>query len=155
MASPVTTLQTQATEAMMPNTFVCRDVAGDTQITYHPCAWGPPVAGQENSPVLEYKGKEGQFCFTGKQVTEQDGRFGRIVTVDLPFVANLGATPMTFTMFMPPVILMNTASAAEAFQTFGVKARCKSAGAAPSPGAQVTFQMMHMQGTAQCCPKPL
>lgn len=148
------TVSSTTSDIPMPNTFTCTNAAGDMKITYHPCAWGPLTPG-ENSPVCDYQGKEGNYCFIGQEVLEQDGPFGRIITVDLTKMLGAGAAPVTMTFFLPTVNMPGAGSAAPSFQTCCVRSQGKTAATSPGTGAQISYQMMPMQGTAACLPKPL
>ena len=145
--SPVTTNPDLTTKT--GNKFVFRDPSGKTNITYYPCAPGPPVVGQKSGPELDYEGEEGKHVFRAEEITAEDTRLGKLVSVVIPQVEHVGMRPLTVMLCLPPVNIAADVMS-QAFTTFAVKCHGQRQGYMPGPGTPMSYQLMHIEGTAMC-----
>lgn len=137
-----------APQVRSANEFELHDLFGKTKVTYHPCGFGPPVAG-ECGPELEYSGTEGKLSFRGSNVEVQEMPVGQMVSVVLKPQDDKGS--VSFMMMLPPVVMGQ--GKAENFNTFCVKV--KKPGGPPKHGAQISYETERMQGKATCVVQPL
>ena len=130
------------TQDSMANFFTFSDTNGTLQINYYPHA------------RLEYQGPEGHFVYPsanpGREMTIQEQSFlGQQVTVVL--VPAVDGPSVTLTLLLPP---MNMAGQQEQdFDTIAIKTT--SSGMLPNGGAQLSYEVISLQGTAQHLLHPL
>jgi hypothetical protein len=125
------------TQDISANFFTFSDATGTVQITYSPHA------------RLEYQAPEGKFVYPGvhpgrENITVQEQSWlGQQITVVL--VPSIEGPSVTLTLLLPP---MNMAGQPmQEFETIAIKTT--SSGMLPTPGTQLTYEVLSLQGTAQ------
>ncbi len=130
------------TQDIMANFFPFSDAHGTLQINYSPHA------------RLEYQGSEGHFVYPGvspgRDMTVQEQSWlGQQVNVVL--VSSVDGPSVTLTLLLPS---MNMAGQdVQDFDTIAIKTT--SSGVLPTPGAQLTYEVLSLHGTAQHLLQPL
>jgi hypothetical protein len=130
------------TQDIIANFFTFSDAKGTLQITYYPHA------------RLDYQGPEGHFVYPsaspGRDMTIQEQSvLGQQVTVVL--MPSVDGPSVTLTLLLPP---MNMAGQQEQdFATIAIKTT--NSGMLPTTGAQLTYDVISLQGTAQHLLHPL
>ncbi len=131
------------TQDSIANFFTFSDANGTLQITYYPYA------------RLEYQGPEGQFVSPGvspgreNMTVQEQSWLGQQVNIAL--VASVDGPSVTLTLLLPP---MNMAGQHEQdFDTIAIKTT--SSGTLPNIGAQLTYEVISLHGTAQHLLHPL
>jgi hypothetical protein len=119
-------------------------LAGDrTRITFLTQGPGPVHPGQSGGR-LEYAGAEGDFTFTGSQIGLERSPLGTLVTVVLK--ANNDTGGITVTVLLPHITGVSRSSPVS-FTTVAIKA--SSRGFIRTPGADLTYTVVPMLGTAK------
>src|SRR5829696_2137664 len=95
-------------------------------------------------PQLTYHDATQARQFTGEEITFENAAFGRIATVTLANIPDLGST--TFSLVLPEVNLR--AGRAQPISTIGITAVHRTTIAGPPPGQATTLQVTHLTGTA-------
>jgi hypothetical protein len=138
------------------NIFTFTDDSGSVQITYYPHAPGPLIQGQSSGgPRLDYQGPEGSFIFPHagpgrEQVNvQQESPLGSLVSVVL--VPSVDASAVALTLLLPPINLAGQDE--QDFETVAIKTT--SYGKLPREGAQLTYEVSCLQGTARHVLLPL
>ena len=125
------------------NMFQFVSHSGPTTITYNLDPSGPLIVGHPiQAPALSYNGPEGQFNFSGEQISQQDSPMGTLVTVVLKVNNDTGG--ITFSLFLPTVIMGDQP---QPFTTYGVKTYQR--GFVISPGAERTYEVERFKATAE------
>lgn len=131
------------------NYYSFSDIDGSVQIKYYPRAPGPLIAGQAVGPRLEYQGPEGTFVYPssdalrGNVDTLQVSPLGSLLTVVL--VSTVDAKAVHLTLLLPP---MNMEGKREQdINTLAIKTT--SYGILPKAGAQLTYEVIFLNGVAQ------
>jgi hypothetical protein len=144
MASPA-----PAPQPRSANLFEFSTHSGKTKVSYYPFAPGPLIQGRTPGPSLQYDGPEGSLNFRGEQITQDDTPAGQLLSVALKPQDDKGS--VTFSLFLPPVSM--GADDSQSFSSCGIKSR--HAGFVQSPGAQITYEMEHLNGAAKVVAMPL
>lgn len=128
------------------NRFRFKDANGTTSIVFLPQAPGPV---QPNDPPrasqLEYQGPEGKFTFRGNEITKEASRLGRLVTVTVQSNA-ADAGQIDFTLVFPPLNFGDEKLLK--FKTIAVKSRGLGFVPANQSGAQLTYEVLNLEGVA-------
>lgn len=131
------------TQEIIANFFTFSDANGTIQINYYPHA------------RLEYQGPEGKFVYPGvspgreNMTVQEQSLLGQQVNVVL--VPSVAGTSVTLTLLLPS---MNMAGQDEQdFDTIAIKTT--SSGMLSTTGAQLTYEVIYLQGTAQHILHPL
>ena len=130
------------TQNIMANFFTFSSTNDAVQITYYPYA------------RLEYQGPEGNFVYPGaspgRDMTIQEQSFlGQQITIVL--IPPIEGPSVNLTLLLPP---MNMACQHEQhFDTIAIKT--SSVGILPNIGAQLTYEVISIHGTAQHLLHPL
>ncbi len=131
------------TQDIIANFFTFSNASGTIQINYYPHA------------RLEYQGPEGQFVYPGvspgreNMTVQEQSLLGQQVHVVL--VPSVEGPSVTLTLLLPA---MNMAGQHEQeFDTIAIKTT--SSGMLPTAGAQLTYEVFSLQGTAQYILHPL
>jgi hypothetical protein len=125
-------------------------LAGDrTRITYLTQGPGPIHPGQGDGR-LQYAGVEGDFLFTGSQIGLETSPLGTLVSVVLK--ANNDSGGITVTVLLPHITGVSRTSPVS-FATLAIKA--SSRGFILTPGADLTYTVVPMLGTANDVILPL
>ena len=95
-------------------------------------------------PQLTYNDATQALQFTGEEITFEDTVFGRVASVVLTSVPDLGTT--TFSLVLPAVNLR--AAGAQPITTIGITAVHRTTIAGPPPGQTTTLQVTLLRGTA-------
>jgi len=124
------------TQDIIANFFTFSDANGTLQINYYPHA------------RLEYQGPEGQFGYPsaspGRDMTTQEQSFlGQQVTVVL--MPSVDGPTVTLTLLLPSITMAGQHE--QKFDTIAIKTT--TFGMLPSGGAQLTYEVIHLQGGAQ------
>jgi hypothetical protein len=122
-------------DAREPNLYVLHDYV--LQVTLATTSF----TGQ---PQLTYNDATQALQFTGEDITFEDTVFGRIASVVLASVPDLGTT--TFSLVLPAVNLPS--GGAQPVSTVGITAVHRTTIAGPPPGQSTTFQVTQLTGTA-------
>lgn len=118
--------------------------AGDrTEITFYPVAPGPIRPGEEGAS-LRYAGVEGDFTFHGHDVGQAQSSLGTLLSVVLKRQDDTGG--ITLTVLLPHVTGV-TGQNPVTFETLAIKA--SSRGFTARPGADLTYTIVPLLGTAQ------
>lgn len=113
--------------------------AGDqTQITYDTQT---PIPNQGG--LLQYQGPEGDFSFTGDQITCLASDIGTIVTVPLSLVSDTGSRKISV---LVPTAYGVTPANPVTFPTMAVKTTGR--GTVESPGVDLTYEVLPLVGQA-------
>lgn len=124
--------------------------SGDrTQITYRTERGGPIRPGQQGG-ILEYRGIEGDFTFTGDGIALQDTALGTLVTVTLK--ANNDTGGLTVTVLIPRIIGAGL-NKPVTFATMAIKTA--SRGFIATPGPSLTYTIVPLVGVASVVIIPL
>jgi hypothetical protein len=124
--------------------------SGDrTQITYRTERGGPIRPGQQGG-ILEYQGIEGDFTFTGDEITLQDTTLGTLVTVTLKVNNDTGG--LTVTVLIPRIIGAGL-NKPVTFATVAIKTA--SRGFIATPGPSLTYTIVPLVGVASVVIIPL
>jgi hypothetical protein len=133
-------------------TFSSHD--GIIKLKYYPHAPGPLIQGQSVGPRLEYQGPEGSFTYPdagpGRQNVTMldDSVLGPQINVVL--IPTVDAKAVKLTLLLPPI---NTAGHQKIdFHTIAIKTT--SYGLLPREGARLTYEVIHLQGKAECIALP-
>ena len=133
-----------------PDKFTLQDERRATQVTYYPQGSGPIITGKtEAGPKIEYTGEEGTFTFSGDQMESLDSPLGSLISVTLKPNADAGG--LVFTLVMPKVT-ETQGSRSQSFKTIAVKT--KTRGFVVVPGADRTYTVIHLHGTAETVELP-
>jgi hypothetical protein len=97
-------------------------------------------------PQLTYHDAAQARQFTGEQITFDNTVFGRLASVVLTSVPDLGTT--TFSLVLPAVRLSN-AGGTQPISTVGITAVHRTTIAGPLPGQSSTLQVADLTGTAE------
>lgn len=122
-------------DAREPNLYVLHDYV--LQVTLATTSF----TGQ---PQLTYNDATQALQFTGEDITFEDTVFGRIASVVLTSVPDLGTT--TFSLVLPAVNLPS--GGAQPISTVGITAVHRTTIAGPPPGQSTTLQVTQLTGTA-------
>jgi hypothetical protein len=95
-------------------------------------------------PQLTYNDAAQARQFTGEEITFADTVFGRLASVVLTSVPDLGTT--TFSLVVPTVNLPT--SGAQPISTIGITAVHRTTIAGPPPGQSTTLHVAPLRGTA-------
>ena len=118
--------------------------AGDrTQISFLTETPGPIRKGSGQAGSLSYQGPEGDFTFSGDQITRLDSALGDLVTVVLR--PNADAGDIKITVLVPKAFGVTR----EAPVTFGTVAiKTTSRGFTDAPGVKLTYDVLPLVGQA-------
>ena len=97
-------------------------------------------------PQLTYHDAAPARQFTGDEITFEDTVFGRLASVVLTTVPDLGTT--TFSLVLPAVRL-SAAGGSQPIRTIGITAVQRTTIAGPPPGQSTTLQVIELSGTAE------
>lgn len=97
-------------------------------------------------PQLTYHDTAQVRQFTGDEITIDDTVIGRLVSVVLASVPDLGTT--TFALVLPPVRL-SAGGGSQPITTIGITAVQRTTIAGPPPGQSTTLQVTELTGTAE------
>ena len=123
------------------NLFQLCDLYGRTKITYYPSVPGPIIEGHSSGSSLQYQGPEGNWTFHGSEITHEHTSLGHLLSVVLR--TESGTAPITFWLFLPPVVLDDTDS--QTFTTYGVK----NGSHVQRPSQQISYEMERFFGDAK------
>jgi hypothetical protein len=116
------------------------ELSGDgAQITYSTTSF-------DGKPHFDYQGPYGpqeSLAFTGSEIRTQQSELGTLVSVSLLRTIDAGATVLT--LLLPFVRL--TGQGAQAFETLAIITQ--TFGILPHQGAQPTYQVVNLSGSAQ------
>jgi len=118
-----------------PNLYVLHNYG--LQVTLSTSSFAGP-------PQFTYHDAREARQFTGEEITFEDTVFGRIASVTLTSIPDLGTT--TFSLVLPAVNL--PAGGARPISTIGITAVHRTTIAGPPPGQSTTVQVTHLTGTA-------
>ena len=96
-------------------------------------------------PRLTYHDAAQARQFTGEEIAFEDIVFGRLASVVLTSVPDLGTT--TFSLVVPAVRL-SSAGGTQPITTIGITAVQRTTVGGPPPGQSTTLQVTHLTGTA-------
>jgi hypothetical protein len=119
-----------------------------TQAVFYP-SFGPIVL-PGGSARLEYNGDEGNRIFAGDEIRVQDSPLGKLISVIVQLNPDAGV--VTFTLMLPPITGV-TPDVPQTFDTIAVKSR--AVGFMVQPGAQLSYSVLCMHGTAESVEVPL
>lgn len=142
-ATPVSSASTDSGD----NQFKLSDHDSNTQVTLNLQKGGPLSPGSSPGPALQYQGVEGTHSFSGEQIVTETTALGKMFTVILNIVPDLRT--LKFTLVLPPVI-NKTGAQKQHFQTIAIKSQVHTTLiGAPPPGANTSYEVMRMHGTAE------
>jgi hypothetical protein len=130
-----------APEQKSANFFQLCNLSGKTKITYYPSAAGPIAQGHAAGASLTYEGPEGNWTFDGSEITHEETSLGHLISVVLK--PQDGAGPITFWLFLPPVVL--TDKAFQNFTTYGVR----NGSSVQRPSKQISYEVERFFGDAK------
>lgn len=107
---------------------------------------GLALSSVSGEPQLTYHDAAQVRQFTGEEITFQDTVLGRLASVVLTSVPDLGTT--TFVLVVPPVRLSG-AGGGTPIRTIGITAVQRTTIAGPPPGQSTTVQVTELTGTAE------
>lgn len=137
--------------AVIPDKYTLHDGLQTTQVTYYPMAPGPIISGKtEPGPEIQYTGEEGNFTFSNSQITSVNSPLGSVMSVTLRPNTDSGA--LIFTLVLPNVTV-SADSKTQAFRTIAVKTHTR--GLVVAPGADRTYDAVHLHGTAEVVALPV
>ena len=124
------------TQDILANFFTFSDANGMLQINYYPHA------------RLDYQGPEGHFAYPsaspGRDITWQEQSFlGQQVMVVL--MPSVDGPAVTLTLLLPSITMAGQQE--QKFDTLAIKTT--TSGTLPTGGAQLTYEVIHLQGRAQ------
>jgi len=122
---------------MTPNQFDLQGVG--INIAYSTSSFG-------GKPLLSIKKGRQSHNFSGDQITKLNAGIGDLITVTLASVPDQGSTLFSFLL---PAIQLASASAKQAFRTFGITTTHKTSIAGPVKGVQETYKTVDLRGTAR------
>lgn len=137
------------------NQFKLSDHEKKTHVTLNLQQSGPLIQGSsQGSPSLDYQGDEGTLSFSGEQITTVDTLLGRMYTVALNIVPDLRT--LDFSLFIPSVT-HKTQDKPQHFETIAIKSEHHTSlqGTPTTTGADVTYSVVKMHGTAENVVHPL
>ena len=111
-----------------------------TQVTYSSTS----ITGQ---PLLNYRDEVNNLNFMGDEIRIVDTEIGQLITVTLESGA-ADAPPVTFTLVLPEVNVLPQ-SAGTQIQVPGILTTTRSLFGGPRLGAEKTYTIIDLQGTAQ------
>ena len=118
--------------------------AGDrTRITFLTQTPGPIPSGTSGEGRLQYQGPEGDYVFSGDEITRLDSALGSLVTVMLR--PNAGAGDIKITLLVPTAYGV-TRGDPLTFGTIAVKTT--SRGFIDTPGVQLTYDVLPLVAQA-------
>jgi hypothetical protein len=97
-------------------------------------------------PQLTYKKGRQTLNFSGDEIGVLDTPVGTLVTVTIAVIADLGST--TFSVLLPRISLAS-GGAKQTFTTIGITTTNKTSIAGPVKGAQQTYKVVALRGTAR------
>ena len=98
---------------------------------------------EDNSSELDYQDAQGSLTFTSDKLHIQQTSIGTLITA--PLKNNAGASATTFTLVLPNVKLGGQTK--QPLETFAIITQDYST--SPRVGAQLTYQVVLLQGTGQ------
>jgi hypothetical protein len=124
------------TQDNIANFFTFSDANGTLQITYYPLVH------------LEYQGPEGHFVYPDfrpgyEMIIQGQSSLGQQVTVVL--APSVEGPSVSLILLVPPLHMAGQQE--QHFDTFALKTT--RSGMVPTPGAQLTYEVIALQGTAQ------
>jgi hypothetical protein len=114
------------------------DLYGKTKIGYYQSSDGAS---------LQYQGPEGHWTFHGSEITQEETSLGLLLSVVLR--PGVGSAPVTFWLFLPPVILGDSGS--QSFVTYGMK----NGSQVQRPRKQISYEGERFFGEAKAVMLPL
>jgi hypothetical protein len=129
------------------NLFELCDLYGKTKITYYPSAPGPLIPGHSSGASLKYQGPEGNWTFDDSEITHEDTSLGQLISVVLRRKG--GTAPVTFWLFLPPVVLAGSDS--QSFATYGVK----NGSHVQRPSKQISYEVERLFGDVKAVTLPV
>ncbi len=112
---------------------------GCTQVTYSSSS----ILGQ---PQLNYRDGNESRNFIGEEIRITDTEIGQLISVTLEVVPDLRT--VTFTLVLPTVNVL-VQSVGTHVQLLGIKTTTHTTIVGPGPGAEKTYSVLSLQGTAQ------
>jgi hypothetical protein len=111
-----------------------------TQVTYSSTS----ITGQ---PLLNYRDDANNLSFMGDEIRIEEMEIGQLITVTLESGA-ADAPPVTFTLVLPEVNVMPQSGGTQ-IQVPGIVTTTRSLFGGPRLGAEKTYSIIDLQGTAQ------
>jgi hypothetical protein len=111
-----------------------------TQVTYSSTS----ITGQ---PLLNYRDDANNLSFMGDEIRIEETEIGQLITVTLESGA-ADAPPVTFTLILPEVNVMPQSGGTQ-IQVPGILTTTRSLFGGPRLGAEKTYSIIDLQGTAQ------
>jgi hypothetical protein len=111
-----------------------------TQVTYSSTS----ITGQ---PLLNYRDAANNRNFMGDEILIEETEIGQLITVTLESGA-ADAPPVTFTLVLPEVNVLPQSGGTQ-IQVPGILTTTRSLFGGPRLGAEKTYSIMNLQGTAQ------
>jgi hypothetical protein len=111
-----------------------------TQVTYSSTS----ITGQ---PLLNYRDEANNLSFMGDEIRIEETEIGQLITVTLESGA-ADAPPVTFTLVLPEVNVMPQSGGTQ-IQVPGILTTTRSLFGGPRLGAEKTYSILELQGTAQ------
>jgi hypothetical protein len=111
-----------------------------TQVTYSSTS----ITGQ---PLLNYRDDANNLSFMGDEIRIVETEIGQLITVTLESGA-ADAPPVTFTLVLPEVNVMPQSGGTQ-IQVPGILTTTRSLFGGPRLGAEKTYSILELQGTAQ------
>jgi hypothetical protein len=111
-----------------------------TQVTYSSTS----ITGQ---PLLNYRDEANNLSFMGDEIRIEETEIGQLITVTLESGA-ADAPPVTFTLVLPEVNVMPQSGGTQ-IQVPGILTTTRSLFGGPRLGAEKTYSILDLQGTAQ------
>jgi hypothetical protein len=129
------------------NRYTLTDSEGITRIVYFPVR---PIAldAQSNNPQLDYRGPEGEWTFTQKDIEKQQSCLGQLITIALP-PSREGKLDLT--IILPPINLAGQSE--REFITIAIKTKCLDASFNPA-GAAMTYEGFSLRAVAEVMTLP-
>lgn len=147
--APAASASTQASD----NQFKLSSHDGSTQVTLNLEQGGPLSPGSTPGPSIQYQGSEGSLSFSGEQIVTETTGLGKMFTVILNVVPDLRT--LKFTLVLPSVT-HKAGAEKQHFETIAIKAQVHtSLIGTPPAGANTSFEVMKMRGTAEAVPVAL
>ena len=123
------------TQDITANFFTFSDVSGAIQINYYPDA------------RLEYQGPEGNFVYPsadpGREIISMQEQSLLGSEVNVVLIPSVDATSVSLTLLLPPINMAGQDK--QDFNTIAIK----TTGMSSTEGAQLTYEVVYLQGTAQ------
>jgi hypothetical protein len=111
-----------------------------TQVTYSSTS----ITGQ---PLLNYRDDANNLNFMGDEIRIVESEIGQLITVTLESGA-ADAPPVTFTLVLPEVNVLPQSGGTQ-IQVPGILTTTRSLFGGPRLGAEKTYSIIDLQGTAQ------